>query len=209
MSYSVFPEVFVLVVLSFAYVLMGAKMKKANAQKNFKAICMVLLVIYTGALLWTALFSRMDNGSVRRLNLSPFYSYIFTTKFYNSFDVFKQIIDNVLVFVPLGMLLPITGKRQYTAKNYSYVIISGMAVSLIIEVLQYAFSIGMSELDDVISNTIGCAIGCGIYALTGKADVHGKSLTLKKGWFSCLLPAFIFSSAVFAVWCYREYVLCR
>ncbi len=39
----------------------------------------------------------------------------------------------------------------------------GCLISISIEVLQFIFIRGFSEVDDVIHNTLGCAIGYGLY----------------------------------------------
>ena len=41
----------------------------------------------------------------------------------------------------------------------------GCLISMSIEALQYIFKHGFCEVDDVIHNTLGCAIGCGIASL--------------------------------------------
>ncbi|MDO4912099.1 MAG: VanZ family protein [Lactobacillus sp.] len=72
---------------------------------------------------------------------------------YNSFG-------NVLCFLPLGILLPITFKYY---RKFNRIIITGMLFSLIIESLQFVLMTGVSDIDDIIFNTIGAAIGYGVY----------------------------------------------
>jgi len=73
------------------------------------------------------------------------------TKWWLREDMIQQIIANILMFIPLGLLLaPSVGRWS---------IIIGCAFSLIIELCQLAFNCGFSELDDVIHNTAGTFIG--------------------------------------------------
>lgn len=167
---------------------------------------MILLVAYAAILIWMALVSR-NEGYSRSLNLTLFSSYRFILRQYNSFDVFKQILDNILVFVPLGILLPAAFGAKHDMKNYVFVVFAGFFVSVIFETLQYIFSIGFSEADDIINNTWGCLIGCGIYALSGKIEAKKDSLILKKGWLSCLMPVASLIIIFGIIWCYREYYL--
>lgn len=208
MSYSVFPEILFLIVFCSVFIWLKTKFKSNGAQKANKILWTALLLIYAGILLWTALISRTGNES-RSLNLTVFSSYKFMLGFYNSFDIFKQIVDNILVFVPMGMLLPAAYEAKQEIKTYVFVVFSGLVMSLVIEVLQYVFSIGYSEIDDVINNVWGCAIGCGVYAFTGKVESKKDSVILKKGWFACLFPLVTLITAFGIIWCYREFVLCR
>lgn len=158
--------------------------------------------------MWSALLSRTNNNE-RSLNLTLFSSYEFMLKYYNSFDILKQIVDNILVFMPLGMLLPAAYNAKYETKNYVFVVFAGFVMSLIIEVLQYVFSIGFSEIDDVVNNVWGCAIGCGIYAFTGKVESKKDCVILKKGWLMSLLPLVILIIIFGLIWCFREFILCN
>lgn len=70
-------------------------------------------------------------------------------------DMILQIEANILMFIPLGLLLfPACGWKS---------VLYGSLFSLGIEILQLLLKMGFSELDDVIHNTFGVVIGCGIY----------------------------------------------
>ncbi len=205
MSYSAFPESFLMFLLGIVYLFVSAKSRKKTG-RGAQIFCVVLLVMYCVVLLWLTLAGR-NATHVRSLQLVPFRSYLQVLQVYNSFDMFRQIIDNVLVFFPLGFLLPAAFNRPHTGKTYAGVIFAGACLSALIEALQYAMSIGYSEIDDVIGDTIGVIIGCGIFALSGKLECKNGALTLRKGWFACLLPLLVFAAAVWLAWCYRELIL--
>lgn len=207
MSYSVFPEILFLLVLSSLFVWLTVKFKSKGAQKVLRAVWICGLAAYAVILIWAALISR-EKGYSRSLNLDLFSSYRFMLRQYNSFDVLKQVLDNVFVFVPLGILLPAAYNAKHEMKNYVFVVFCGLICSLIIEALQYTFSIGFTEIDDIVDNTWGAMMGCGIYALTGKAEAKKDSVVLKKGWFKCLLPIILYVLFFGAIWCYREFYLC-
>ena len=65
---------------------------------------------------------------------------------------------NVAVFVPVGLMLGIILKQRawWTA------LLIGMGVSVGVEVSQLMMNRGLCEVDDVIHNTLGCAIGYGL-----------------------------------------------
>lgn len=85
--------------------------------------------------------------------------------------LWRNLILNYLMFVPLGFLLPTGVKRLRTAwKTY----IAGFIFSLLIELSQLLMRRGIFEPDDLLANTVGCMIGYGIYLI-------GKNILLKEG----------------------------
>ncbi len=73
-----------------------------------------------------------------------------------------QVIANVLLFLPLGYLLP----RLFRPMRHWYSTIPvGLLGSLAIETTQLITHLGCFDVDDLITNTIGAAIGFLIYRL--------------------------------------------
>ena len=68
-----------------------------------------------------------------------------------------QNINNILFFVPFGLLMPIAKWRT--------VFICALFFTLTVEMLQYIGGFGRAELDDVICNTLGAIIGFWIWNL--------------------------------------------
>ena len=68
---------------------------------------------------------------------------------------FKQIVLNTLMFVPLGILLPL-----YKKQNFLSVTLLSFGFSTFIEVFQpFISSVRYSDITDVITNTLGGIIG--------------------------------------------------
>lgn len=207
MSYSVFPEVLFLLVLFCVFWFLSVKAGDNIVGKRIcRVIWTVIFIIYMAVLVWAALMSRRE-GYNDSVNLSPFYSYRFILREYNSFDVFKQIVDNILVFAPFGLLFPAACGTKHSKKGYISVVLAGLLFSLMIETVQFVFSIGFAELDDIINNTWGCAAGCGVYALADKIEKKDDGLMLKKGWFRYALAPLSVLIVFGIIWCYREYIL--
>lgn len=80
------------------------------------------------------------------LNLIPILGFI---------DDWKNSILNVLLFVPLGMMLPI-GWTKYRAKRDT--VLFGFGMSLAIEILQI-FTFRATDINDLITNTLGTLLG--------------------------------------------------
>jgi len=86
----------------------------------------------------------------------------------------KAIILNILLYVPLGYLLPFiwpgldkTRHGEWSGSRFSKIcrgfpwkiVFIGLLCSAVTELLQLAFHIGLFEFDDILNNTIGCFLG--------------------------------------------------
>ena len=69
----------------------------------------------------------------------------------------RQIFFNILLFVPLGTILCALIGKRWTS------ICIGIGVSILTEWLQYLTNLGMADVDDVISNTLGLIAGVLLY----------------------------------------------
>ena len=80
----------------------------------------------------------------------------------NKRDLLLNVIGNVAMFIPSGIVLPIIYKRL---DSFIKVILVGGGISLCIEMIQLPFRVRASDIDDLILNTVGVMLGYGIYAL--------------------------------------------
>lgn len=129
-------------------------------KRRWKGILWVIFLLYIGVLLRITVF-RSSFGSYPlcshgQIELVPFVGLI--QIFHNSVGMFLYLfVGNLVCFVPLGVLLPVLTK----ARNAT--ILWGLGLSLYIEVSQYVFGTGVSEVEDLILNTAGTGIGYLIY----------------------------------------------
>lgn len=93
------------------------------------------------------------------VNFVPFVNIL---QYDTAFDLLLNLIGNVGMFIPTGILLPLIYKKQ---NGFGRVVLTGFLISLTIEVIQLPFAMRASDVDDLILNTLGCAIGYGIFAL--------------------------------------------
>ena len=108
----------------------------------------VMIALYIFFILWVTLFTREPRAA--RIVKGLFWEI--------EMGYWNNIIQNILLFIPLGFL--IGGKRG---------IIAGVLLSIGIELTQYIAVLGYCELDDVLNNTIGAAIGALLYKKFGKS----------------------------------------
>lgn len=93
-----------------------------------------------------------------RINIVPL---VYLFRYGSTRDIIWNVIGNAAMFIPSGIVLPIVYKKL---DNFGKVIAAGAFISLCIEILQLPFASRASDIDDLIMNTLGAAIGYGIYA---------------------------------------------
>ncbi len=74
---------------------------------------------------------------------------------------YTQYILNIILFIPLGFLLPILWKKF---EKKSLTIICGLLLSLLIEILQI-FCFRATDIDDLLMNTLGTLVGYFLFIL--------------------------------------------
>ncbi len=75
-------------------------------------------------------------------------------------DILWNVVGNVAMFLPSGLILPVVYKKR---NSFGKVLVAGALLSLCIEILQLPFASRASDIDDLILNTLGVAVGYGIY----------------------------------------------
>lgn len=85
--------------------------------------------------------------------------YFFHVFYYDKIEFLKNIFGNIILFIPYGFL----GILYPKLNQFRWTLISFFIIINIIEFSQYYFKRGMSDIDDVILNTLGTVIGFLIY----------------------------------------------
>lgn len=75
-----------------------------------------------------------------------------------------NIAGNILWFVPFGMLYSALIPKKSLLKTA----ISGCIVSISIETMQFIFNTGISDIDDVLFNTVGAILGYVAFFIVSK-----------------------------------------
>ncbi len=76
---------------------------------------------------------------------------------------------NIILFLPFGFFLPLLYRKYNRAIQ---VVFAGFLLSLSIEVLQM-FGMGTTDINDLITNTIGAFLGYGIYTVLSNVTPQG------------------------------------
>ncbi len=133
--------------------------EKYRKNRNILMGLFVLYVLFLTKLLLFKYVTIVDllsqNGDfIRSVNLVPFYSvheYYFSGMINSSLIANINILGNIAIFIPLGVYASVYFK-DYRIKH---VIIGIICSSIAVEVVQYLFAIGVTDIDDVILNSIG------------------------------------------------------
>ena len=76
-----------------------------------------------------------------------------------------NLVGNVVMFVPLGFLLPKVSARQ---RKFWRAMVTTALIILLVEMIQLFSLRGICDVDDLILNVLGAAIGYGIYKIFAK-----------------------------------------
>ena len=114
----------------------------------------ILFIIYCVLLVWIILFKLSFTISdilnlikPRTINLIPFY-YPYEVKFH-----LKEVIENFIIFIPVGIYLKMLNMSNKQVMLYGFIF------SLILEISQFIFGLGATDITDIITNTSGTILG--------------------------------------------------
>jgi glycopeptide antibiotics resistance protein len=154
--------------------------------KNIQRLIAFGLVLYLIVLVRLVVFKYPDvmmeeilrtwslEGVVRQINhvnIIPFRT-ILNSLFDPTLPVqLPTLIYNVAAFVPLGVLVPLIAKR---AGKLALVLIIAFSLSVALEAIQVFTRLGEGDIDDVILNMLGAAVGYGMFAFARWIAIRGK-----------------------------------
>lgn len=134
--------------------------------KKQRKLSYIVVGIYLFLLTWLVLFKfsvsmkEISQISMRNINLIPFKESVIV----NGKLQVREIIYNILVFVPLGVYVQIFKPNWAFYKK----ILPGLVLSFIYETVQFVFMIGASDITDIIGNTLGGIVGIGLCCMMKK-----------------------------------------
>ena len=98
---------------------------------------------------------------------------------------FRNTLLNILLFVPLGILLPFRWREYRTAKA---AVTFGFGMSLAIELLQI-LTYRATDINDLMANTLGTAVGYGIFRTVFHCGPAGAETIGRKADLSVILAS--------------------
>lgn len=131
-----------------------------------KRVCILFLLLsYIAIVYWLTVFNR-DYTESAGCEWRLFWTYGSIVD--GRGELIGEVISNVLMFVPIGLLVGLVDKR----KKWLLVLVIGVVLSLGIELLQLKLKRGLCETDDLFHNTVGCLLGFALIRL--ESMIFGK-----------------------------------
>lgn len=114
-------------------------------------IWMIIFALYLAAV-----FSVVGIPNIKYIRIEPQFNLIPVVDIVNGpLGYMKNTVLNILMFLPLGFLLPVIWKEFWSFKRTA---VFGFALSLAIELSQI-FTYRLTDVDDLITNTLGAILG--------------------------------------------------
>jgi glycopeptide antibiotics resistance protein len=120
----------------------------------------LIFILYMAVLIKATLFSFNEYVYGKSANLVLFDSIRLMWRSGDYWLIFKNIIGNIILFLPLGLLLPLIF-RLFNSWRIMFVV--GFGTSFLIEVLQYEYAKRIFDIDDILLNGLGAMTGLFIY----------------------------------------------
>ena len=106
-----------------------------------------------------------------RINLTPLVS---LTDYDHARDALRNAFGNTAMFIPMGIVWPVVFRQL---NNTRRAMAAGAGFSLCIELMQLPFPDRVTDIDDLLLNTSGFAIGYGVYRIARKIHTVRKGKT--------------------------------
>jgi len=113
-------------------------------------------------------------------------------------DMINGPIDtilNIILFVPFGFFLPLLYKKYHHIKT---VVLTGFLFSLSIEIVQM-FGWGSTDINDLITNTVGACLGYFVYYLLSKVLPNNMRKQFQSTSINDMLKVFLLTIYTFIV----------
>ena len=149
-------------------------MKSTPVLRNKKKVFFsIAFVAYTILMLWLLFGQRTvqwTNGYdfallAENINLIPFRTiaeFLHDLHGGERSHAMINLLGNVIMFVPLGFFIPAVFKKAEAFRN---TMLWSVLAIVCIEIIQLFTLLGSLDIDDVILNLVGAALGYGIYRL--------------------------------------------
>jgi glycopeptide antibiotics resistance protein len=171
-------------VVLFVYIVIYRRV--FNGEKRITAKTFILLVLLIGYLFLVFALTNLGRGANYDgwINLNILSGYIDAWNDW-SLLAFQLIVFNVILFIPLGILLPLLSRKLDSLKA---VCLIALGFTLFIEFFQLLTHTGIFELDDILHNTLGGVLGLLVFRAF-KELIQNRRVRFKTVMKAVMIPA--------------------
>lgn len=164
-----FREIMIFILLTVGVGIVLVFSAKYYKLQKTQVIALFVCISYLEIVFASTVFMR--EASIRQYRLVPMWSWYEAIKT-NDIVLIQGNVLNMILFVPIGFLLPFIHNHAILLRN---ALKKGILVSMFIEISQLALMRGLFEWDDMIHNGLGCMLGCFIGNFIWKALQNRKN----------------------------------
>ena len=131
-------------------------LRRVRGKETFpirRIVLMLLFLGYLGGMIAVTVTVRTTGSGVIQWQLLRGFR-----EAWNTFNLqnWLNLLLNIAMFLPLGILLPLLAD---VFRRWYVTVPVGFGISLAIEIVQYCFGRGTADVDDLLCNTLGAAVG--------------------------------------------------
>lgn len=149
-------------------------MAKKKEKQGRQIFLRLVFLIYVGVMLWLLFGQRWGTKIyaqelARNINLQPlatiklYLCLLKSTDLYMVRHAFMNLVGNVVMFIPLGFYQPYLLPKL---RGFFRTMLSTTLLVLIVEIVQYISLLGSCDVDDLLLNLIGSAMGYLFWQIT-------------------------------------------
>ena len=149
------------------YYYLRAKEVKRDYKRILRICSKIMFGVYIMCLAYFLFFAesagRTFEGRTYHYNLELFKEirrFIVHRRTLGFWAVMLNLVGNVVAFFPFGFFLPVLYPK---CRSFLYTVFFSFECSLLVETIQLVSKVGSFDVDDMLLNTIGGAIGCLVF----------------------------------------------
>ena len=172
---SEFPGIFaqrivLSLLLLIALCILSVVLYRSGKYNKSQLTAAIILSAYVVVLLYLTIFGRYSHPEYTyQIHIYKSYKHLLEQFDWQSI---RQIIINIAMMFPFGFLLPVLMKNKH---KFLMTLLLALLLIFFIEIMQMVMQCGTFEVDDVVNNLLGTAIGLLLYRLISAVYHKRKS----------------------------------
>ena len=131
------------------------QLRQGQSQSSWRALNGALCIVSVLIIASITLFRRSPGAG--EVNLIPFSSFV---KARTVPEMYREMLMNAMLFFPLGLSLSSAlPPRLGIGRRFGLTVLAALGLSFAVELIQLVFKLGLAEVDDLLTNSFGAALG--------------------------------------------------